>query len=221
LSLGVDEANAEGRAEAQARTDRPAPLRRCIVTGAVGPRAELLRLVVGPEGEIVPDVAGRLPGRGLWLTPRRDIVELARAKRLFGRAARRNVTVADDLADRIEALLASRCLELIGLARRGGQAVAGFDKVRTWLQRGAVGTLIEASDGAADGRRKLVGHGHGLPVVSVLDQVELGMAFGREAVVHAALAPGRLAERFCADSGRLAAMRGGGNGPDGDGKQGL
>jgi len=182
--------------------------RRCIATGEIRPRAELFRFVIGPAGEIVPDVAGRLPGRGLWLTPRRDIIETARAKRLFGRAARRDVAVPADLADRVEGLLSCRCIETLGLARRAGQAVSGFEKVRLWLERGEAGLLIAAIDASLEGRRKLAGLARGLPLVEALREAEIGAAFGRAGAVHAALAPGRLAERLLAESGRLRSMRG-------------
>ncbi len=97
---------------------------------------------------------GRLPGRGLWLTPRRDIVDSAVAKRLFARAARRPVVVPAGLADRVEALLARRCVDLIGLARRAGQAVAGFAKVEAALDKGEAAVLVEAADGAAGRARQ-------------------------------------------------------------------
>src|SRR5258708_39003443 len=106
-------------------------MRRCIVTGVVRPKPELVRFVVGPDGTVVPDIAARLPGRGLWLTARRDIMEAAGAKRLFGRAARAPVTVPGDLAERGEILLRRRCADLIGLARRSRRAVAGYEKVRS------------------------------------------------------------------------------------------
>ena len=107
--------------------ERREPLRRCIATGESRPREALLRFVVGPDDVLVPDVAGRLPGRGLWLTARRDMMEVARSKKLFARAARCAVRAPDGLADQVEALLARRCLELIGLARRAEAAVAGFE----------------------------------------------------------------------------------------------
>src|ERR1051326_55554 len=101
------------------------PQRRCIVTGESKDRGQLLRFVVAPDGAIVPVVAGRLPGRGLWLTPRRDIVERALTKRIFARAARQPLVAPPGLADRVEALLARRCCDALGLARRAGLAVAG------------------------------------------------------------------------------------------------
>src|SRR5260370_15291879 len=104
------------------------PQRRCIATGQIHDRSILLRFVVSPEGELVPDVASRLPGRGLWLTPRRDILESALAKRSVARAARRSVSMAPGLAARVEALLVRRCCDALGLARRSGLAVAGFEK---------------------------------------------------------------------------------------------
>jgi predicted RNA-binding protein YlxR (DUF448 family) len=182
----------------------------------VRPKAELLRCVVGPDGRIVPDVAGRLPGRGLWLTARRDIVATAVAKRLFARAARAPVGVDDDLADRVEALLAQRCCEVLGLARRAGQAVAGFTKVRQALERREAAVLAAAVDGAADGRGKLAALAPALPVVDPLTSAELGAAFGRDHVVHAALKPGRLAETLLVEAARLAGFRRGREGKSSD-----
>jgi len=115
-------------------------------------KAALVRFVVAPDGTLVPDVAARLPGRGLWLTARRDIVEAAMAKRLFGRAARKPVTVSADLADRVELLLRQRCADLIGLARRSGKAVAGYEKVRSALRDGDAAILLAAADGGEGGR---------------------------------------------------------------------
>jgi uncharacterized protein len=174
----------------------------------VRPKAELLRFVVGPEGRIVPDIAGKLPGRGLWLTARRDIVAAAVTKRLFARAARQPVIVDDDLAERVEALLAERCRDQIGLARRAGQAVMGFAKVEAALAQGKAAVLLAAADGAADGRTKLRSLAPGLPLVEQLSGAELGAAFGREHAVHAALAPGRIAQALIADAARLAGFRG-------------
>lgn len=191
------------------------PLRRCIVTRAVRPRRELLRLVVGPDGTVVPDIEGRLPGRGLWITPERRIVAEALRRGAIAKAAKRQVVVPEDLAERIEAGLTRRCLELLGLARRAGQATAGFEKVRARLREGKVGLLVEASDGAEDGRRKVaelaaaVGGARPPQVVAVLSAAELAAALGRETAVHVALAPGRLAERFRDEANRLAAMRSG------------
>jgi uncharacterized protein len=181
--------------------------RRCIVTGEVRDKRALLRFVLGPEGRLVPDVAGKLPGRGLWLTPRRDIVATAIAKRHFARAARQPVAVDDDLADRIEGLLAARCRDEMALARRAGQAVMGFAQVEAALTNGRAAVLLAASDGAADGRAKLRALAPALPVVEQLTAAELGAAFGREHVVHAALAPGRLATALLADAARLAGFR--------------
>ncbi len=182
-------------------------MRRCIATMTVWPRRELLRFVVAPDGMLVPDVEGRLPGRGLWLTPRRDIVALAAAKKVFSRAARQPVIVPEDLAQRAEALLARRCGELVGLARRAGVAVAGYEKVREALLAGRVGILLAASDGAANGRDKLRALAPALPLVEVLTGAELGAAFGRDHAVHGAVAPGRLAEHLLRESARLAGFR--------------
>ncbi len=189
--------------------DGPAtPLRRCVVTRAVRPRSELLRLVVAPDGTVVPDIEGKLPGRGLWITPQRAVIAEALRRHLIAKAAKRSVVAPADLAERIEAGLARRCGDLLGLARRAGQSVAGFDKVRGWLRDGKAALLIEASDGAPDGRRKLRAGMRHVPTIAVLTAAELAAALGRETAVHVAVAPGRLAERLGETALRLAAMRG-------------
>lgn len=189
------------------------PQRRCIATGEVRDRARLLRFVVGPDGTIVPDIDERLPGRGLWLTPRRDIVERAVAKRVFARAARRPVSVPSDLADRLENLLTRRCVDSLGLARRAGMAVAGFDRVGEAVRHGRAALLLCARDGAAGGRRKLSGLGRDLPCAEVLTAAELGAAFGRERIVHAALGGGKLCRRLQNDLEKLAGLRTAAGGP--------
>jgi ribosomal protein L7Ae-like RNA K-turn-binding protein len=136
-------------------------------------------------------------------------VEQALAKRLFARAARRPVTAAPGLADCVEALLAGRCRDLIGLARRAGGAVGGFEKVREAVAGGKAGLLLFALDGAPDARRKIGVLGRGLPLVRVLTAAELGAAFGRDHVVHASLGRGPLAARLLADAGRIAGFRAG------------
>ena len=103
------------------RTGGPYPLRKCIATGALRPKDEMLRFVVGPDGSLVPDLDGCLPGRGLWLSAERDMVNTACAKGLFARAARRKVGLPENLADRLDSLMVRRCLDLIGLARRAGE----------------------------------------------------------------------------------------------------
>jgi predicted RNA-binding protein YlxR (DUF448 family) len=170
----------------------------------------LLRFVVAPDGTVVPDIDARLPGRGLWLTPRRDIVDRAVAKRLFARAARRAVSALPDLADRTEILLARRCVDSLGLARRAGLSVAGFDRVAEMLRGGRAALLLGALDGAESGRQKLAALGRGaVPAACVLTAAELGAAFGREHIVHAAIAGGPLCRRVQRDLARLAGLRAG------------
>jgi len=187
--------------------EEPATHRRCIATGELHERGALLRFVVAPNGELVPDLAGRLPGRGLWLTPRRDIVERAVTKRLFARAARRPISAPLELADRIEALLAQRCCDGLGLARRAGLAVAGFERVTETVRRGKAGLLVFALDGAESGRRKLAALGRELPAATALTGAELGAAFGRDRVAHASVGPGPLGLRLLADLRRMAGFR--------------
>ncbi len=183
------------------------PSRRCIATGQVRPKEELIRFVISPDGEVVPDLEGRLPGRGIWLSGRRDVVNTAVTKRLFAKAARRAVKAPEDLADRVAALLLRRCLDAIALARRAGQAVCGFEKVKAELKAGRAMALVEARDAAADGSGKMRALASGLPVVELFDAVELGTPFGRDHAVHVAMAPGGLARRLVQDATLLAGFR--------------
>lgn len=187
--------------------DDAVPLRRCIVTRESKPTTALVRFVASPDGLIVPDLAESLPGRGIWVTADRASVEAAVAKKLFARAARRQVTAPAGLADQVAAQLLRRCIDLIGLARRGGGAVAGFEKVRAFLSKGTAGLLLAAADGAEDGRGKLERLSGGAPVAATLRRQELGQAFGRDQAVHAVVASGKIADQLEVASRRLSGFR--------------
>jgi predicted RNA-binding protein YlxR (DUF448 family) len=185
------------------------PLRRCAFTRERLPKERMIRFVVGPEGKLVFDLAGRLPGRGIWLSARRDVIEAACVRGTFARAASRSVAIPTGLVAALEAALARRIVEQLGLARRAGQAVAGFAKAREWLASGRAALVVQASDGSAEERQRFLAGWHG-PVVAPLEGARLGAAFGRERVVHVALAAGALAERVRQEAERLAGLDGGG-----------
>lgn len=186
--------------------------RRDIVSGTVLPRARLLRFVAAPDGSVVPDVTSSLPGRGLWVEASRGAVTLAVTKKLFSRAAKQSLHAPADLAARAEEALVRRMLNDLGLARRSGVLIMGFDKVLRALEQGPVPrALIEASDGAPDGKRKLfaAAYRQHLPCVIIesLASAELGLALGLGNVIHAAIHPGGLAERLVFDAERLKGFR--------------
>ena len=184
-------------------------LKRCVVTNVELPRDMMIRFVTSPDEEIVADIEARLPGRGFWLSARRDVIHKACSKSYFDRVARAKVSVSGDLADRVEKLLVRRCQELIGLARRAGQAVSGFAKVEAWLKSGrAAGVLLVAVDGAENGEKKFNKvWNEGTPVIVVLNADELGLAFSRNRVVHVIVEPGRLAKKLLATARRLEGLR--------------
>jgi predicted RNA-binding protein YlxR (DUF448 family) len=185
------------------------PCRRCVVTRERLPRERMLRFVVGPDRVVVPDVAGRLPGRGIWLSARRDVLEVARAKGAFARAARAQVTVPPDLLPALVSALERRVADHIGLARRAGQAVSGFTKAREWLDGGRADLVVQATDGSEDECRRLLGgHAGRVPTLRALDAARLGALFGRDHAVHVALSAGRLAETVRVEGDRLAGLRG-------------
>lgn len=183
------------------------PRRRCIVTGQALDKAELVRFIVAPEGTLIPDIEGKLPGRGIWVSASRKCVEEAVRKGLFARAAKRKVTVPDGTCDLIVALLAKRCLNLLGLGRKSGKVVTGFEKVRSALKAGGVRLLIEAADGAPDGKRKLAGPAAGLPRAEKFTSSDLSLALGCENVVHAAVTDGGMCDALLKDIRRLDGFR--------------
>jgi hypothetical protein len=141
------------------------------------------------------------------VTPRRDVLEGALARRLFARSARRSVTTPDGLADRVEALLVQRCCDLIGLARRAGLAVGGAEKVREAVRTKKAGLLLIALDGAEGGRRKMQAFGRGLPVAIVLTAAEMGAIFGHDHVVNTAIADGPLSSGLIEIAEKIAGFR--------------
>lgn len=256
------------------------PLRRCVVTREQGERERMLRFVVGPERRVVPDLGARLPGRGIWLSARADVLENAKIRGAFARAARGPVIVPADLTALLQAGLAGRVGDFVGFARRAGEAVAGFAKAREWLVSGRAVLVLEASDGSVDERARLLSGvrwsmvgadpavveaagpgedeaGDGGPggddpggtgadveeadggadaaparvrvrrdgspragpppgrlamravrVATPLDAARLGAVFGRDHVVHVAVAAGRLAEMLAIETERLSGVTG-------------
>ena len=183
------------------------PRRRCFVTRRLDDKDALIRFVVGPDDTVCPDVAGELPGRGLWLSAERYVLHTACAGNLFAKGFRPAVAVDADLTDRVEALVAERCLGLLGLARRAGALAAGFEQVRAMLASGDAGILVVAREAADDGRRRLEKLDRAVPVVRVFSAIELARALGREHVVYVAVAKGRMAKRIATEAGRLAGFR--------------
>ncbi len=185
---------------------RAEPERRCIVTGEAQPRGGLIRFVVGPNDVVVPDVLGKLPGRGIWVTADRATLEKAVNKGLFARAAKAPARAPEDLVAEVERQLARRVVDLVALSRKAGLAVAGFEKVKRWLADGHAKVLLQASDGSERGKGKLWTP-EGGRFFGMLSASELGLAFGRESVIHGALAAGGLTTRVVDDATRLAGFR--------------
>jgi uncharacterized protein len=195
--------------------DQDDPERKCIASGESQPKAGLVRFCVGPEGQIVPDILGRLPGRGIYVAADRDLIDKAAKKGLFARAARQPVKVPEGLSDLVEQLLLQRVVELLSMARKAGDAVMGYEKVKDWLAKGQAATLIQASDGSERGKTKLhAPEGKG-GFIGVLTAGEMGLSFGRERAIHAALAAGGLRTRVVLEAARLAGLRSQAAGQDG------
>jgi uncharacterized protein len=192
------------------RTDRSATMRMCAVTREVRPIGELIRFVVSPQGEVIPDLKRKLPGRGLWISASRRTVAEAVRRNQFSKGFKRDIRAAATLPADTEALLVRGATEALAMVAKAGQVVSGFSKVEGALREGQAQALIHASDGAADGIRKLdaiVRQKRGnpgesqefpaeFPIVNVLTSAELDLALGRSNVIHAALLAGPASKTF-------------------------
>jgi uncharacterized protein len=199
------------------RTDRSATVRMCAVSRQVRPIDELIRFVVAPSGEVVPDLKRKLPGRGLWVSASRQAVAEAARRNQFGKGFKRDVRGTPTLAADTEALLVRSVIEALAMAAKAGQVISGFSKVEGALGQRQVQALIHASDGAADGIRKLdavarqnAGIGDEsseFPVVTALTSEQLDLALGRSNVIHAALLAGSASKTFLSRSHILVRYR--------------
>ncbi len=195
---------------------RHEPERTCIVSRAARPAAEMIRFVLDPGGEVVPDLKHRLPGRGVWVTARRSMVEEAVKRRLFSRAFKAEAKAGPDLADRIDRMLREDVRQSLALANKAGAVVTGFGKVEGAIAEKPLAALIHATEAADDGRRKLAGGlrkrlGDAIsdvPVITDLSGDELDLALGRSHVIHAALVAGAGSDGFLIRWHRYRAWRG-------------
>jgi predicted RNA-binding protein YlxR (DUF448 family) len=191
------------------------PERLCAVTRKSLDQKQLIRFVLSPEGTIVPDLDRRLPGRGVWVGCDRRLVERAVATNAFAKSVKAKVEVPADLAERVDALIVKRLTGVLSLANKAGLAVAGFEKVFAALDKGPVRVVLHGADAAADGRSKIdrkykaIQGSRGAPaaIVDVLTIAQMSLAIGRGSVVHAALTPGGLSDRFLEEAERLSRYR--------------
>jgi predicted RNA-binding protein YlxR (DUF448 family) len=184
------------------KDEETGPLRTCIVTRDAKPKEELIRFVVSPDGVIVPDLSGKLPGRGLYVSCSRLLVAEAIAKRLFSKAAKEQVTVPDGLLDNIQSQLEKRAGDALSLARKAGQAITGFEKVDEAVKTGEAAALLHADDASEDQVRKL--RDAEIPTFRELPRALLSQVLGRENAVHVAVIHGSASEFFIQSARRFA-----------------
>lgn len=208
---------------AEREAGRGAPHRRSLASRLRLPKETMIRFVVSPEGHLTPDLTGRLPGRGMWIEAEAAKLEAALRSGAFARHARlgpgERLVIPPDLVGRIRAGLLVRLAETLGLARRAGGAVCGFEKVREWLAAGRVGLLVQARDGSDEERARVRSGYAAVPAVAPLPAAALGRIFGRERAVHVAVARGVWAERIGRECARLAGFLSE-EGPDGSAAEG-
>ena len=192
--------------------------RQCALTREVKPIAELIRFVVSPDGEVVPDTDARAEGRGVWITLGAKSVAEAVRRKAFAKSLKADVRVADDLAALTQRRLEERLLSALSIARKSGQLITGATKVKSAIEAGQIAALLTATDAAADGRNKLVGSLRGYSMAAeeaglnpsetahfeLLDSTQMGLALGMENVIHAALIKGGAAQAAVKRADRLA-----------------
>jgi hypothetical protein len=206
-----DTTHSEGPAEALG------PVRLCAVSRTEKPTEELIRFVLAPDGTIVPDLARRLPGRGVWVEARRGAVATAARRNVFARNLKRPVSVPADLADQVERLMRKRLAEALSLAKKAGLAVSGFAKVEELIGRGRAAVLLHAADAAAEGVEKLDRKFKALKgematreaTVRELTGAEMSLAMGLTNVIHAASSQGGASKRIVQEAERLRRYRSG------------
>lgn len=189
--------------------------RQCVVTRTVHEADALIRFARAPDGELVPDLDLRLPGRGAWVTCDRSVLEKAIKTKAFSRALKGETRIPEGLAERVDQMLVRRVCATLSLANKAGLAVAGFQQVDAALEKGQVAAVLHGHDAAADGRGKLdrkffaIQRDRGLPapLVDVLTISEMSLAMGRPSVVHAGLIPGGLTDRFLMEAERILRYR--------------
>jgi len=179
------------------------------------PSDQLIRFVLDPEGEVVPDLRHRLPGRGVWVTARREMLAVAEKKKLFARGFKAEVKVEPGLADRVDGLIEQSALKSLSFARKAGEIVAGFAKVESAIGNGPLVGIVQASDAGDDGRSKIgaalrrrFGRADAVPIIRIFRSGQLDLALGRSNVIHAALLAGRASENAIERVAALARFRG-------------
>jgi predicted RNA-binding protein YlxR (DUF448 family) len=188
--------------------------RFCALTRTAKPVDELIRFVAGPNGEVVPDIKRKLPGRGIWITATRAAIDEAVKRRVFARGFRKEIRPGDDLGALTEQLLERAALDALAIVGKAGQIAAGFGKVEDAIGNGNAVALIHASDAAADGTRKLAAalrrrgdEGEKIPSIDAFSSQQLDLALGRLNVIHAALLEGPVNATFLARTQRLTRFR--------------
>lgn len=189
--------------------------RMCAVSRqSLDPRL-LIRFVLSPDGVVVPDLERRLPGRGVWIGCDRRLVEKAVKGNTFTKSLKTRAEASSDLAERVDGLMVKRLMGTLSLANKAGMAVSGFEKVSAALDKGPVAVVLHGAEASPDGRSKIdrkfkaIQGSRGLtaPIVDVLSIDQMSLAIGRGSVVHAALTPGGLSDRFLEEAERLTRYR--------------
>ncbi len=170
--------------------------RRCFMTGLPAAKENLIRFVVGPDKLVYPDVGGKLDGRGVWMTASKALLQQAIDKKMFSKAFHLDVKPVPDLAPMVADLLEKHCLHTLGLANKGGFVVSGFDKVKDAAHKENLAVLVEAADGAADGREKLQRLVPDAFFVNDWASDALSRVLGRDFCVHIAIKSGKMAHNF-------------------------
>lgn len=212
---GTEPADAAGRPARAPKADGAHPLRQCAVTRVERSTDEMIRFGVGPDMSIVPDIAGKLPGRGIWVEATRTAVTEATKRNAFQRSLKKQAKIAADLPDRVDQLLEEAAKQALSFANKAGLVVTGFTKVEALIEAGRAVALLQAHDAAEDGldrlQRKFVAERragqHPAPVVRIFAIDELSLAIGRANVVHAALIRGGQSDVVIGRARRLTRFR--------------
>lgn len=186
--------------------------RKCVALNAVRDPVRMVRFVKSPDNIVVPDIAGKLPGRGVWVSADRDLLTKALKTGAFARGFKSKVKVPEDLIDQVESALRRAVLALISMTKKSGQVAVGYDQSVGMAREGVLGLRLEAVNGSSDGRSKIRTLSRAVArelelgdpaVIGCFTKAELGMAMGRDKLVHAGVKRGKLCKRLRVEAERL------------------
>ncbi len=181
--------------------------RRCIISKQPLDPKYALRLVVDPNGQIIFDLKGKLPGRGYWIAANRDVINVLQTNRKKRQQIFGGAILPENFHASLEIALKNHIIQQIGLARRAGIICFGFEKIKEWIQSNKVALALIASDASEAETQRLKIKNFGCPFFELLSGEELAAVFSHSYIAYMVFNSGNLTENIYNSSSRLQGLR--------------